>query len=178
MPPAPLTSGTQPPPPSVSVLMPPPVSMHRCLHPPPPSVSVLRPPVSRTLLRHVPPSVSVPRLPVLRTLLHQVPPVSVCRRFQCPGPSYVTCPCAAGLTRRRRYRQAMLAQLFLKGPYTVGIFRKSANARMVREIRVKLDSGVHVSGADVCRSEADRAEDEYRLADYSSLESQRYGLWQ
>ncbi|XP_069987275.1 uncharacterized protein [Penaeus vannamei] len=35
----------------------------------------------------------------------------------------------------------MLSQLFLKGPFTVGIFRKSANARLVRELREKLDSG-------------------------------------
>ncbi|XP_066938336.1 uncharacterized protein [Macrobrachium rosenbergii] len=35
----------------------------------------------------------------------------------------------------------MLTQLFLKGPFTVGIFRKSANARLVRELREKLDSG-------------------------------------
>ncbi|XP_053633237.1 uncharacterized protein [Cherax quadricarinatus] len=33
----------------------------------------------------------------------------------------------------------MLSQLFLKGPFTVGIFRKSANARLVRELREKLD---------------------------------------
>lgn len=35
----------------------------------------------------------------------------------------------------------MLTQLFHKGPFTVGIFRKSANARLVRELREKLDSG-------------------------------------
>ena len=35
----------------------------------------------------------------------------------------------------------MLHHLFHKGPYTIGIFRKSANARMVRELREKLDSG-------------------------------------
>ncbi|KAF2351278.1 Rho GTPase-activating protein domain [Trinorchestia longiramus] len=35
----------------------------------------------------------------------------------------------------------MLTQLFQKGPFTVGIFRKSANARLVRELRNKLDSG-------------------------------------
>ncbi|KAA0194998.1 hypothetical protein HAZT_HAZT003596 [Hyalella azteca] len=35
----------------------------------------------------------------------------------------------------------MLMQLFQKGPFTVGIFRKSANARLVRELREKLDSG-------------------------------------
>ena len=39
----------------------------------------------------------------------------------------------------------MLVQLFRKGPYTVGIFRKSANARVVKEIREKLDSGLEVS---------------------------------
>lgn len=35
----------------------------------------------------------------------------------------------------------MLSQLFQKGPFTDGIFRKSANARLVRELREKLDSG-------------------------------------
>lgn len=40
----------------------------------------------------------------------------------------------------------MMSQLFLKGPFTVGIFRKSANARLVRELREKLDSG-DVEGA-------------------------------
>ncbi|KAK7072526.1 hypothetical protein SK128_025210 [Halocaridina rubra] len=40
----------------------------------------------------------------------------------------------------------MLSQLFLKGPFTVGIFRKSANARLVREFREKLDGG-EVDGA-------------------------------
>nr|XP_045624946.1 uncharacterized protein LOC123774593 isoform X2 [Procambarus clarkii] len=34
----------------------------------------------------------------------------------------------------------MLLQLFMKGPFTVGIFRKSANARLVRELREKLDT--------------------------------------
>lgn len=37
--------------------------------------------------------------------------------------------------------QSMLQQLFAKGPFTQGIFRKSANARLVRELREKLDSG-------------------------------------
>ena len=36
-------------------------------------------------------------------------------------------------------------QLFMKGPFTVGIFRKSANARVVKEMREKLDSEVEVS---------------------------------
>lgn len=35
----------------------------------------------------------------------------------------------------------MLQQVFQKGPFTQGIFRKSANARLVRELRDKLDSG-------------------------------------
>ncbi len=34
----------------------------------------------------------------------------------------------------------MLHQLFINGPYTAGIFRKSANARVCRELREKLDS--------------------------------------
>ena len=34
----------------------------------------------------------------------------------------------------------MLVQLFLQGPYTVGIFRKSANARACRELKEKLES--------------------------------------
>ncbi|KAL1123299.1 hypothetical protein AAG570_002385 [Ranatra chinensis] len=40
---------------------------------------------------------------------------------------------------------AMLQQVFTKGPFTQGIFRKSANARLVRELREKLDSGEAVS---------------------------------
>lgn len=35
----------------------------------------------------------------------------------------------------------MLKQLYQKGPFTDGIFRKSANARLVRELREKIDSG-------------------------------------
>lgn len=35
----------------------------------------------------------------------------------------------------------MLQQVFVKGPFTQGIFRKSANARLVRELRDKLDAG-------------------------------------
>ncbi|XP_054713093.1 uncharacterized protein LOC129222603 [Uloborus diversus] len=34
----------------------------------------------------------------------------------------------------------MLVQLFLQGPYTVGIFRKSANARACRELKEKLEA--------------------------------------
>ncbi|XP_046405715.1 rho GTPase-activating protein 20-like isoform X2 [Ischnura elegans] len=37
--------------------------------------------------------------------------------------------------------QGMLFQVFLKGPSTQGIFRKSANVRLVRELREKLDRG-------------------------------------
>ncbi|XP_037081577.1 rho GTPase-activating protein 20-like [Pollicipes pollicipes] len=39
----------------------------------------------------------------------------------------------------------ILVQLFMKGPFTVGIFRKSANARVVKEMREKLDSEVDVN---------------------------------
>ena len=39
----------------------------------------------------------------------------------------------------------MLQQVFTKGPFTQGIFRKSANARLVRELREKLDSGENVA---------------------------------
>lgn len=35
----------------------------------------------------------------------------------------------------------MLQQVFSKGPFTQGIFRKSANARIVRETREQLDAG-------------------------------------
>lgn len=38
------------------------------------------------------------------------------------------------------FKQGMLHQIFLKGPFTQGIFRKSANARLVRELREKMDS--------------------------------------
>ncbi|KAJ9577110.1 hypothetical protein L9F63_006318, partial [Diploptera punctata] len=39
----------------------------------------------------------------------------------------------------------MLQQIFLKGPFTQGIFRKSANARTVRELRERLDSGSEIA---------------------------------
>ncbi|XP_043211785.1 uncharacterized protein LOC122376141 [Amphibalanus amphitrite] len=39
----------------------------------------------------------------------------------------------------------ILVQLFMKGPFTVGIFRKSANARVVKEMREKLDSEIEVN---------------------------------
>lgn len=39
----------------------------------------------------------------------------------------------------------MLHQIFTKGPFTQGIFRKSANARLVRELKEKLDLGEEVS---------------------------------
>jgi hypothetical protein len=39
----------------------------------------------------------------------------------------------------------MLYQVFAKGPFMQGIFRKSANARQVRELRDKLDAGVEVT---------------------------------
>ena len=43
----------------------------------------------------------------------------------------------------------MLSQLFLKGPFTHGIFRKSANARQVRELHDRLDSEPDVELDDV-----------------------------
>lgn len=43
------------------------------------------------------------------------------------------------------HSQSMLLQIFHKGPFTQGIFRKSANARLVRELREKLDLGEDVS---------------------------------
>lgn len=33
----------------------------------------------------------------------------------------------------------------MKGPFTQGIFRKSANARLVRELRERLDSGLELA---------------------------------
>lgn len=39
----------------------------------------------------------------------------------------------------------MLYQVFAKGPFMQGIFRKSANARLVRELRDKLDAGEDVT---------------------------------
>ncbi|XP_076372682.1 uncharacterized protein LOC143257602 isoform X3 [Tachypleus tridentatus] len=35
---------------------------------------------------------------------------------------------------------AILTQLYRKGPYTVGIFRKSANTRMCKELKIKLEA--------------------------------------
>lgn len=43
----------------------------------------------------------------------------------------------------------MLRQLYLKGPFTVGIFRKSANARICRELQVKLEANPLASLEDV-----------------------------
>ena len=43
----------------------------------------------------------------------------------------------------------MLLELRAKGPHTVGIFRKSANARQVREIRERIDSGLRMDWTSV-----------------------------
>jgi len=43
----------------------------------------------------------------------------------------------------------MLKELFLKGPYTVGIFRKSANARVCKEFRAKLETDPNSDMTDV-----------------------------
>lgn len=45
--------------------------------------------------------------------------------------------------------QDLLVQLFKESPYTGGIFRKSANARHVKELKTKLDVGLDVSLDDV-----------------------------
>jgi len=39
----------------------------------------------------------------------------------------------------------MMQQVFQKGPFTQGIFRKSASARLVKELREQLDAGVDVN---------------------------------
>lgn len=39
----------------------------------------------------------------------------------------------------------MLQQVFQKGPFTQGIFRKSASARLVKELREQLDAGADVA---------------------------------
>lgn len=43
----------------------------------------------------------------------------------------------------------MLLELRAKGPHTVGVFRKSANARQVREIRERIDSGLRMDWSSV-----------------------------
>lgn len=43
----------------------------------------------------------------------------------------------------------MLTELYRRGPVTVGIFRKSANARVCREFRAKLESSPGCAMADV-----------------------------
>lgn len=43
----------------------------------------------------------------------------------------------------------MLKELFVKGPYTVGIFRKSANARVCKEFRAKLESDSNTDMSEV-----------------------------
>ncbi|XP_047106715.1 uncharacterized protein LOC124775916 isoform X2 [Schistocerca piceifrons] len=75
----------------------------------------------------------------------------VFRRSMSKGEDCTDCPLGAlfGLPLARlsngetlpRPVMAMLQQVFLKGPFTQGIFRKSANARLVRELRDKLDAG-------------------------------------
>ena len=42
-----------------------------------------------------------------------------------------------------------MQQLFMHGPYTQGIFRKSANHKRCQEIRNKLDNGEHISPDDI-----------------------------
>ncbi|XP_074596026.1 uncharacterized protein LOC141851212 [Brevipalpus obovatus] len=42
----------------------------------------------------------------------------------------------------------LLQQLFIKGPGTVGIFRKSANARLCRELKMKLESDANLDLSD------------------------------
>lgn len=42
------------------------------------------------------------------------------------------------------YFQMLLLQLLKEGPSTVGIFRRSPNARAMRELRNKLDEGEEV----------------------------------
>lgn len=67
-----------------------------------------------------------------------------------PAPSSASKPLHSGSDRSsdyHRFPQEILIQLFLKGPFTVGIFRKSANARVVKEMREKLDSELEVSPA-------------------------------
>ena len=43
----------------------------------------------------------------------------------------------------------MLKELFVKGPFTIGIFRKSANARVCKEFRAKLESDPNTNVSDV-----------------------------
>ena len=43
----------------------------------------------------------------------------------------------------------MLKELFVKGPYTVGIFRKSANARVGKELRAKLETDPNIDMTEV-----------------------------
>ena len=45
--------------------------------------------------------------------------------------------------------QNMLKELFVKGPYTIGIFRKSANARVCKEFRAKLESDPNTDVSEV-----------------------------
>jgi hypothetical protein len=43
----------------------------------------------------------------------------------------------------------MLQQVFMKGPFTKGIFRESANVRLVRELREQLDSRQELAMEDI-----------------------------
>lgn len=66
-----------------------------------------------------------------------------CKFFGKPLSAYITAsnePCAPLLH--------MLTELYNNGPSTVGIFRKSANARICRELRAQLDSDASMSIAE------------------------------
>ncbi|KAF4517414.1 hypothetical protein B566_EDAN005023 [Ephemera danica] len=66
-------------------------------------------------------------------LLFELPLSRVCAPDSSPPPSVMV----------------MLQQVFAKGPFTQGIFRKSANARLVREARARLDTGASPSSVEL-----------------------------
>ena len=66
-----------------------------------------------------------------------------------PSP-LLSCPCLCPpCVQRCDALQNMLQQLYCKGPFTVGIFRKSANARLCREVEARLEEDPEYALDDV-----------------------------
>ena len=65
---------------------------------------------------------------------------------------FLTVPCfnsGRHLHNIARVWQALLTQLYNVGPFTDGIFRKSAGVRKTREVKEKLEAGTEVEFKDV-----------------------------
>ena len=74
--------------------------------------------------------------------------------------------------------QNMLKELLAKGPFSVGIFRKSANARVCKEFRAKLESDPNTDVSDVPVNVIASVFKEFlRSLPDCVLQSQLYGQW-